>query len=448
MQSEKGLRELDRRYLWHPLMQPRELEQHPPSIMMRAEGCLIIDDQGKEYVDGLAGLWCVGVGYGRKEIADAVYQQMMDIPYYPMLQTVAPAARLAEKLASILPGSVNRVFFINSGSEAVETAIKMARQYCRQQHPRDNKFKIISRYRAYHGFTYGGLSATGLQARKHHFEPAVPGFLHACAPYCFRCDFGKTYPDCALECAKHIETIIINENPRTIAAVIAEPIQGGGGVIVPPDEYIPMVREICDRHGILLIIDEVITGFCRTGELFASILYGIVPDIMTMAKQISSGYIPLAATAAKDEIYEGFLGTLEDDVAFSSISTFGGHAAACAAGLANLEIMLRERLWENVREVGPYLLSLLKPLEKLKIVGEVRGKGLLAAIELVGENKVPAPARLVWRVYEMCKKEGVLIGPFGHIIGLAPPLVVTRAEIEKIVAALEKTLTIVNRERK
>jgi len=251
MQSEKGLAELDRQYLWHPLLQPRELEQHPPSIMMRGEGCLIIDDQGREYLDGLAGLWCVGVGYGRKEIADAVYEQMTNIPYYPMLQTVGPAAQLAEKLASILPGSVNKVYFSNSGSEAVETAIKIARQYCLQQHPGDNRYKIISRYRAYHGFTYGAMSATGLQARKHHFEPLAPGFIHACPPYCFRCDFGKTYPGCELECAKHIESIIINENPKTVAAVIAEKgfhsLKAPVARVANPNIPIPFNRRL-ERH--------------------------------------------------------------------------------------------------------------------------------------------------------------------------------------------------------
>ncbi len=446
MGDETGdLQQIDIDHVWHPVLQHSTFAEEPLLMITGAEGSYIIDQDGKSYLDAAAGLWLVNIGYGRQEVVDAAYEQMKKLPYYPHTQANPPAAKLAAKLASMLPGSLNHIYFGNSGSEAVENALKIARQCARQMHPGQNRYKIIGRHRGYHGFTMGALSATGQMERSVKFEPLVPGFLHAKPPHCFRCDFGKSYPGCELECAREFEAIIEFERPESVAAVIAEPIIGGGGVIIPPDEYIPMLREICSRHGVLLILDEVITGFGRTGEPFASILYDVVPDLLTMAKGISSGYMPLGATAATDEVFQAFMGSPQDNIHYNSVSTFGGHAGACAAGLANLEILTEEKLWENAREIGAYLLESLQGLSKLPNVGEVRGKGLLIGIELIKDGKAPLSAGEMKLIRNKLMDESLILfaipAPTYSVLGLSPPLILTRDEADTISETLEKVLT-------
>src|SRR5262252_5901796 len=253
-------RDLDLKHVWHGNLQHRGLEQRPPLEMVRAEGCWVFDSDGRRYLDAMSGLWCVNVGYGRREIVDAVTDQMSRLPYYPLTQSHPPGAQLAGRLASLLPAELRRVFFLNSGSEAVETALKMARQYARRAHPGQNRYKIIARHRAYHGFTMGALSATGQVSRKRAFEPLVPGFLHVAPPDHYRCAFCQCEPGCTLACADEFDRVIRLEGPETVAAVILEPSIGGGGVFHAPEGYLERVREICDRYGVLLILDEVITG--------------------------------------------------------------------------------------------------------------------------------------------------------------------------------------------
>ena len=266
--SPEDYRRIDRAHVWHPIFQHQALENTDLTVIKEAHGTTIIDSEGNQYLDALSGLWNVNVGYGRKQIADAVYEQMQQLSYYPLSQINVPATLLADKLAELLPGDLKHVYFSNSGSEANETSIKIARQYGRQKYPGQNRHKIIARYRGYHGFTYGAMSATGQTQRRKVFEPLVPGFLHAQPPYCYRCPLGKYHPECGVACANEIEQIVQWEGVDTVIAVIAEPIIGGGGVIVPPDDYLPKLREICDRYGLLLILDEVITGFGRTGAPF------------------------------------------------------------------------------------------------------------------------------------------------------------------------------------
>lgn len=439
------LRQMDTDHVWHPLVQHSTLDNEPLLMITGAEGCYIIDQDGRSYLDAAAGLWLVNIGYGRQEVVEAAYEQMKLLPYYPHTQANPPAARLAARLASILPGDLNRIYFGNSGSEAVENALKIARQCARQMHPGESRYKIIGRYRGYHGFTLGALSVSGQMERVNKFEPMLVGVLHAKPPYCYRCDFGKSYPGCELECAAEFQAIIEFERPESVAAVIAEPIIGGGGVIVPPDEYIPKVREICSKYGVLLILDEVITGFGRTGDLFASTLYGVVPDIMTMAKGISSGYMPLGAIAAREEVFQAFMGAPEDNLHYNSVSTFGGHAGACAAGLANLEIFMRERLWENAREVGGHLLESLKGLTRLPCVGDVRGKGLIMGVELVKDGKAPLSGGEMKLIRKKLMEEGIILfaitTPLYTVLGLSPPLILTRGEADTIAEKLEKVLT-------
>jgi taurine-pyruvate aminotransferase len=440
-------RELDIEHLWHGSLQHQGLEKHPPLEVVQAEGCYVFDSEGHRYLDAMAGLWCVNVGYGRKEIVAAVADQMTRLPYYPLTQSHPPAAQLAARLAELLPADLGRVFFLNSGSEAVETALKMARQYARRVNPGQNRYKIIARHRAYHGFTMGALSATGQVSRKRAFEPLVPGFLHVAPPDHYRCAFCQGEPGCTLTCADEFDRVIRLEGPETVAAVILEPTIGGGGVFHAPEGYLERVRQICDRHGVLLILDEVITGFGRTGKIFAFEHANIRPDILVLAKGITSGYLPLAATVATDAIFDAFLSETDDSAKFAQLSTFGGHPCSCAAGLANLQILTRERLWENAAQVGARLADRLRALDSPRI-GEVRGRGLLIGLEMIADsNRTPMPEREVVALQGAIRKAGVIVGRnsdtvpgLGNVLTIAPPLTITEEQAEAIVAVVGKTL--------
>ncbi|MGH7430054.1 MAG: aspartate aminotransferase family protein, partial [Candidatus Methylomirabilaceae bacterium] len=372
------------------------------------------------------------------------------LPFYPLSQSHAPAIRLAEKLASMLPSGLERVYFCNSGSEAVETALKLARQYGRQVHRGQDRHKVIARYRGYHGLTMGALSATGQVTRKRAFEPLVPGFSHVDPPDRYRCRHCRAAPACTLACADEIEARVRFEGPDTVAAIIAEPVIGGGGVIVSPDGYLPRLREICDRWDILLILDEVITGFGRTGRLFGYQHWDARPDIITLAKGITSGYLPLGATVTTQAIFNAFLGELEEGVHFSQVSTFGGHPVACAAAGVNLEILLKERLWENAESVGNYLMGRLRAIRH-PWIGEVRGKGLLIGLELVrDENKTPLADRDMASLAAAIKEAGVIVGRnvetvpgLCNVLILSPPLILSKAEADRIADAIETGLTAV-----
>ena len=438
-------RELDLRHVWHGNLQHQDLEKRLPLEIVRAEGCWVYDSEGRRYLDAMAGLWCVNVGYGRSEIVNAVAEQMARLPYYPLTQSHPPAALLAGRLATLLPKELSHVFFLNSGSEAVETALKMARQYARRAHPEQNRYKIIARHRAYHGFTMGALSATGQVARKRAFEPLVPGFLHVPPPDHYRCTFCTAEPGCTLTCADEFDRVIRMEGPETVAAVILEPTIGGGGVFHSPEGYLERVREICDRHGVLMIVDEVITGFGRTGKMFAFEHAGIRPDILTLAKGITSAYLPLAATVATGAVFDAFRSATDDTAKFAQVSTFGGHPCSCAAGLANLEILVRERLWENSERIGAYLADRLRALPS-RHIGEVRGRGLLIGLEMVADaNRTPMAEAEVVRLQRRIREGGVLVGRnndtvpgFGNVLTISPPLTLTQEEADVIVEGIAK----------
>jgi len=453
--SKKNYLSLDKKHAWHPLFQHSLLETQELMLITEAHGTTVVDSEGNEYLDAFSGLWNVNIGYSRHEVAQAVYEQMKQLSYYPQTQVTIPPVLLAEQLISLLKSSpssesksdLNRVVFVNSGSEANETALKMVRQYGLQKYKGQNRYKVISLYRGYHGFTYGAISASGQTPRRRKFEPLLPGFCHVHPPYCYRCSYGLSYPGCNIACADAIERTIQSEGPDTVVAVIVEPIIGGGGVIVPPDEYLPKVRDICDRYEILLILDEVITGFGRTGTLFAHQRWNVQPDIITLAKGISSGYLPLGACVAKEHIFETFIGKPEDRLEFAQVSTYGGHPVCCAAGLANLKIMLEEKMCENAERIGNYLISQLKELTRLPIVGDVRGKGLIIAIELVEDNKTPLSTAKTKRVQQLMKEHGIFVGRVGYaadgdenILYLAPPLILAKTEADRIVAALNDSL--------
>ena len=443
----RDYRQVDKAHVWHPLFQHQRLDETSLVVFESANGTTVVDAEGREYLDAYSALWNVNVGYGRQEIADAVYEQIQKLPYYPHSQINVPATMLAEQLAACLPGDLNHVYFCNSGSEANETAIKIARQYGRQTYPGENRYKIISRYRGYHGFTYGAMSATGQARRRKAFEPLVPGFPHAHPPYCYRCPLGLEPASCGIACADDIERIIQGEGPETVVAIIAEPIIGGGGAIVAPDEYLPKLRQICDDYGLLLILDEVITGFGRTGKMFACEHWDVQPDLITLAKGLTSGYLPLGACVASTKVFNAFLGETDENREFAQVCTYGGHPVACAAGIANLKILQEERLWENAEKVGAHLLTKLETLRTLPIVGDVRGKGLLLGVEFIKTGGAHLETAKTNRIVGQLREQGIIVGKIGHaveepesIIFIAPPLILTEAEADRIFETLRQVL--------
>lgn len=424
----------DKDFVWHSM---KPYNPNGTMIAEKAEGSWVTDHDGNRFLDGMAGLWCVNVGYGRTELADAAYDQLKKMAYFPLTQSHTPAIQLAEKLNELL-GDEYVIFFSNSGSEANETAFKIARQY-HQQKGNHSRYKFISRYRAYHGNTMGSLAATGQAQRKFKYEPLAPGFVHVAPPDSYRSNDQLGSPASELDSVKDIERVMTWELSETIAGVIMEPIITGGGILIPPDNYMKGVKAACEKHGALLIVDEVICGFGRTGKAFGFMNYGVKPDIVTMAKGITSAYLPLSATAVKKEIYEAFKGSEEYDY-FRHVNTFGGNPAACALALKNLEIMETEKLFDRSKNLGDQLKEKLYiSLSNHPFVGDVRGKGLLIGIELVKDKatKEPLDVDLVNQVIAGCKKKGLIIGKngatvagFNNVLTISPPLSIKEEDLD------------------
>jgi adenosylmethionine-8-amino-7-oxononanoate aminotransferase len=407
-----------------------------PLIMARADGIWYEDVHGKRYMDGLSGIFVVAVGHNNRRVIDAMHAQLEQITFAPPLHaTNVPALRLAEKLAEITPGDLNTIKLMSSGSEATEAAMKMARQYHRQSgHPQ--KYKVISRYQGYHGATFGALSATGTVRRKWMFEPVMQGFVHVWPPTCYRCPFAMRYPDCGIRCATIVEDTIELEGPETVAALILEPIGNTGGIVTPPPEYLPILRGICDRYNVLLIFDEIITGFGRTGQMFAAQTFDTLPDILCMGKGISSGYAPLAAVASRDHIAAAFWGEDEAQIEFADGHTYGGNPMSCAAGLASIQEIQERNLTQRARELGGQLLHRLEAVQELGVVGEIRGRGLLIGVEFVKDaatkEKFPAGAKLGTRVGRRAMEKGLILRFDPDWIAFAPPLIMSDAEMDQM----------------
>jgi taurine-pyruvate aminotransferase len=441
--SQEKLLEQDEKYLWHSM---KPYNPKATIVATKAEGSWITDADGNRYLDAMAGLWCVNVGYGRTELADAAYEQLKEMAYFPLTQSHTPAIKLAEKLNEML-GDEYVIFFSNSGSEANETAFKIVRQY-HQQKGEHSRYKIVSRYRGYHGNSAAALAATGQAQRKYKYEPLAPGFLHVAPPDTYRDDTNVSDPK-ELSSVKDIDRLMTWELSETIAAMIMEPIITGGGILVAPDGYMKAAKEVCEKHGALLIVDEVICGFGRTGKPFGFMNYDVKPDIITMAKGITSAYLPLSATAVRRDIYEAFKGTEEYDY-FRHVNTFGGNPAACALALKNLEIMEAEKLFDRSRDLGKQALTELANLLKdHPYVGDVRGKGLLIGIELVKDKstKEPLEVALVNQVIAACKQEGLLIGKngatvagFNNVLTLSPPLNIKEEDLQFVIKTITNSL--------
>ena len=433
-------------HLWRPMTQHQVLRGANPNKMVSAKGCFITDENGNRFLDAIAGLWCVNVGYGRTEIADVARQQMAELNYLAPIMSSGPVVDLAEKLQQML-GFESHVYFSCSGSEANETAFKIARQYHLQAgNGGERRFKIISRYRAYHGNTMGAMAATGQAERKMGYEPGPAGFIHVMPPYPYRGHPKLTAEEHGAECAHLLEETIIHEGAETVAAFIMEPLISGGGVLVPPDNYIPLVREICDRHGVLLIFDEVVSGFGRLGTMFGYEHWKTQADIFTFAKGLASGYIPVAATVVKEKIFEKFNGEPSGMQHFRQINTFGGHPVASAVALRAIQIVEDEHLPENANKVGTYMRQQLQQsLADHPYAGEVRGKGMIMGIELVGDRQTKAPLAddVIMRIVGDCVRNGVILGRNSNTIPgrcnvllIAPPLILTSEEADQIVATV------------
>ncbi|MEW6244608.1 MAG: aspartate aminotransferase family protein [Bacillota bacterium] len=423
-----------------------QVRKHGPRIIVRGHDCYVWDIDGKRYIDGFAGLQLTNVGHGRKEIADAVTRQMGEIEYWHLFAGFCnlPAVKLSSKLADLAPGNLQVTHFVNSGSEAADSAFKIARQYQRKR-GFAQKYKIIYRNRAYHGMTMGATSAAGDKAFRAYHEPLVPGFIRIPNNHCYRCHFGLSYPMCDLQCARVLETTILEEGPETVAAFIADPVQGStGGYIPPVPEYIPMVREICRKYNVLYIDDEVITGFGRTGKMFGIEHWQQAPDIMIVAKGLSSGYLPVGAVIMTSEIAD----TLQDE-AFLHGMTYGGHPACAAAALANLEIVERESLPARAARMQGYVMERLRSMLDYSIVGEVRGIGMMYALEIVRDKSSKESfAQASARIVEIAAEKGLIlrVGSMGGSVLMCPPLIMTEELADEMLDIVSETISEVSRE--
>ncbi|MDF2988060.1 MAG: amino acid adenylation domain protein [Eubacterium sp.] len=433
--------------LWNPFTDMDEFLKYldfGPSVIVKGEGPYIYNKHGQKYINAASSLWNVAVGHGREEIVQAAAKQMRELSYSSCFRQTHPRAiELASKLVDLTMGHYGNVYLASNGSEAIEAAIKMTRQYFRQSQKESEKgkYKIISVKGSYHGVSLGALSTSGEESDIEKYGPLVPGFLHIKPPYCYRCPYGRSgYPECSMECACELEKVILEERPESCAAFILEPVMGVYGIIPPPVEYYQKVGEICKKYGMLLIADEVTTGFGRTGELFASMSWMYKPDILCVGKGISSGYLPLAATLATPEIYERFRG---GNASFSHGSTASGHPVCAAAGLANIDIILREKLVENSKKIGGYLKSRLDEIaQRRDVIGDVRGRGLMIGMELVEDKtlKTPIDTQKIKRIILDCYNMGVFvyIAPNLRTLGLFPPLIIDEKIADDIADALDK----------
>jgi putrescine---pyruvate transaminase len=418
---------LDQEHLIHPLYHPNDAKN--PFVWVKGEGSTLRAADGREYLDGLAGLWNVTLGHGRKELAQAAARQMEQLAFTSSYtgHTNLPATQLAEKLSEKAYRGINHFFFAAGGGEANETAIKTARFFFISQ-GKPEKIKIIGREFGYHGVTLGAMSATGLPAYWPMFGGKLPGFLHIPSPYPYR----YQGPDAAAE----LEQAILKEGADTVAAFIAEPVQGAGGLIVPPNDYFPKIRAICDKYDVLLIADDVITGFGRTGKWFGLEHWNVQPDIMSFAKGVTSGYLPLGGIGISDRVYK-VMADAPPQRRWMHAFTYSGHPTCCAVGLATLEIIEREGLVEACATKGKKLLDGLKQLSNLEGVGDVRGLGLMCGVELVEDKASKRPfaadRKMGARVLQECNKRGLVSRIKDDIYMLAPPFVVTDAELDRMV---------------
>jgi adenosylmethionine-8-amino-7-oxononanoate aminotransferase len=442
------LEESARDHVWiHSLPWADLAEKDGFRVFDRGEASTIYDIQGRGYFDAISGLWVVNAGHGRKDIAARMGEQAGRLAYASALSfTTVPQVQLAEMIAQRTPGDLNRVFFCSGGSEAVESAIKIAKQVQTMRgFPR--RYKIIGRRGSYHGMTYGAMSITQSVRDEASFGPYMYGVYHVPHPDRYRSDFGVEGEQADIMAAKAVEQEIIYQGPETVAAVIGEPISTAAGVHVPSPIYWQMLRETCDKYGVLLICDEVINGFGRTGKMFAQELFGIQGDIMTIAKALSSGYAPIAAAVVSDKVYDIF--KEKDQTPMGHLLTFGGHPVACAAAIRNLEIFDEENLVEKGNEMGTYLGQQLETLTSHPSVGQVRGVGMVWGLDLVSNKetreKFAKDSKFKKALGQLLMDRNIVTRVW-DVMHFAPPLVVTKAEIDEVITKVDEALTVAENE--
>ena len=420
-------------------------------LVTHGEGIYLYDEKGKRYIDGSGGALVVNVGHGRKEVLQKITEQVEQVGYVHGTQfTTKSIEAYGDALGEILPKGLGKIYFLSGGSESIEAAIKMARQYFLES-GQSQRWRVVARWHSYHGNTLGALSLTGRIGMRRPYLPLLIDFPHFPPPYCYRCPFGLTYPECGLECARALESVIRMEGPETISAVILEPILGATiGAVVPPNGYLSIIQEICKRYGILLIDDEVMAGMGRTGRWFAVEHWGVSPDIMVLGKGMSGGYFPLSAMITRSEYVDRLR---EKTGGFVHGHTFSHHPIACAVGLAVLETIKRNQLVERSSSRGEYLLRRLEELKAFSFVGDVRGKGLMTAIEFVKDQKTKEPfprtAKFTERVIDSAFENGLVLYPGtgfvdgvnGDMVMVGPPLIIEESQIDEIIEILKKTFS-------
>lgn len=423
---------------------PAVIEANGPMQLVKGRGAYVWDASGRKYFDGLASLWNVAIGHGRPEIARAVAAQIRQLEYAPTLLGFAsePAQRLAARIARVAPKGLTRVVFTSGGSEANETVIRLVRLYWRLRQ-RPDKIKIVALDHAYHGSSTGAASLTGLANFHRYYEPLMPGVVRMARPFCYRCELGLRYPECVLACADQLDEIVKREGAETVGAFIAEPVQGVGGVVVPPPGYFERIREICDRHEILMVADEVITGFGRLGTWFGIQRWKAVPDMIVFAKGVTSGYLPLGGVIIKESMYQTLVAA-GPEFSLHHGFTYSGHPTVCAAALANLAIIEREGLIRRTAKLAPYFARRFATLARHPIVGEARAVGLMGALELVRDkdSREPLPAQLnvPARIRAAALARGVIVRASADTVVVCPPLIVKPKEIDNLVATLDQSI--------
>ena len=438
----KGYYEDANKYLLKPWL-TRPLPHREP-LIIGGEGAYFFDASGKEYLDFLSQLFNINLGMLNRKVVEAVKEQVEKVNYTKNTFLNIPKIQLARRMAEVTHEDLTKTFFSNSGTEANEAAFKIARIYT-------GGFKIIGLWSAYHGSTYASMSAGGVASNRNPFEPLVPGVYHIPAPYCYRCPFGLEHPGCGVRCARFLEDTIKFHGPDTVAAFIADPVVVAAGVLIPPKEYWPTIREICTKHGVLFILDEVIAGCGRTGKMFAYEHWNVVPDILTLAKGISNACVPLGVTVMSKKIADFF----HEKKEFSHGFTYSGHALSCAAGLAAINAYIEDTIPENAAKVGGYLLDALRGIQdRHKSVGDVRGLGLIEGVEFVKDKATKEPLvaedpdapleeRPMMVLSDGCVEEGLLLMPSmsGSTLRMAPPLIITEADVDKATDILERQIT-------
>ncbi len=452
MRDSSFLAEQNAKAIWHPMAHPGNMRSHPPRVIMKGEGVTITDLEGRTVLDAVGGLWNVNLGYSSEPVKKAIADQLALLPYYSGFKgtSTGPAIELSHALCRFFePEGMARVFFTSGGSDSVETALRLARQYwkVRGQHDRT---KFISLKRGYHGTHFGGASVNGNATFRRNYEPLLPGCYHIPTPHVYRNPFGETDARrLAGLCAAALEDEIVFQGPDTVAAFIMEPVLGAAGVVSPHESFMPLVREICDRHEVLLIADEVITGFGRTGAWSGSRLWNVRPDLMCLAKAITSGYFPLGAALVGGKVAAAMESNQDSFGSIGHGYTYSGHPVGCAAGIAALEETQRLKVHENAAARGCELRAALEELKaRHAVVGDVRVQGLMGALEIVSDRgaKTPMAAEGMSRIQAGAYEAGVMVRISGCNVILSPPLVIDAGDVRKIAEAVDAGLRVAGRE--